>query len=217
MTNRPVLISPSLLSADMARLGEEVRALEEGGADRLHFDVMDSHFVPQLSFGPDVLRALKSWTSLPIDAHLMVSQPHFLVERFLEVGAKSIILHLEIEEDLEKLLKKIKQGGCEVGLALNPETPVSAIEPFQDLLDWVLVMTVYPGLGGQPFLEGMETKIQALEGMKKKSSFKIQVDGGVSSENAGRLRRAGADVLVAGTAIFKSSSYEKAIEILRFS
>ena len=218
-------ISPSLLAADPACLGEEAKRLEQGGADRLHLDVMDGHFVPNLSFGPPVLKALKAHTSLPIDVHLMVSNPLAWVDPFQQAGAASLAFHLESggPEPSEgrsrghQILRAIHQGGLQAGLALHPDTPLWRLEPFLEAADFILVMTVIPGKGGQGLLPQALDRVAAVRALREQQghSFNIQVDGGVTPQNAPRLWEAGADVLIAGTAILGAPDYRQAVQALR--
>jgi ribulose-phosphate 3-epimerase len=221
-------VSPSLLAANPLSLGEEVALIKLSGADRLHLDVMDGHFVPNLSFSPHVLKALKAHTTLPIDVHLMVDDPLRWVEPFQQVGAASLAFHIEAMEtapeeqgdvqvraQVKALCQTILQGGSHVGLALSPNTPVACLDPFLDCVDYVLVMGVVPGKGGQTFLPQTVDRVAAIRENRGKRSFKIQVDGGVTAQNAQALWAAGADVLIAGTAIFSTSDYTQAIDALR--
>ena len=213
----PVRIAPSLLAADFARLGEEVRAIEAAGADWLHLDVMDGHFVPNISFGPVVLRALRRHCTLPFDVHLMIAPADPYLAAFAEAGADLISLHPEAGPHLHRSLETIQALGKQAGVVLNPATPVAAVETVLDLCDLVLVMSVNPGFGGQSFLEGQLPKIAALRRMIDAMGrpIALQVDGGVTPETAPRCIAAGADVLVAGTAVFGAPDYAAAIRALR--
>ena len=212
-----VRIAPSLLAADFARLGEEVRAVERAGADWLHLDIMDGHFVPNISYGPGLVKALKPHCALPFDVHLMIAPVDPYLAAFAEAGAQVISLHPEAGPHLHRSLQTIRALGCKAGVVLNPATPVSAIENVLDLLDLILVMTVNPGFGGQSFLTSQLRKIAALRQMIDASGREIalQVDGGVTVQTAPRCLEAGADVLVAGTAVFGAKDYATAIAALR--
>ena len=214
---RPIRIAPSLLAADFTRLGEEVRAVERAGADWLHLDIMDGHFVPNISFGPGVVKALRPHCALPFDVHLMIAPADPYLAAFAEAGARVISLHPEAGPHLHRSLQAIRALGCAPGVVLNPATPVSAVEHVLDLVDLVLVMSVNPGFGGQSFLASQLSKIAALRAMIAQSGREIalEVDGGVTAETAPRCIQAGADVLVAGSAVFGARDYAAAIAALR--
>lgn len=217
MPPAPVRIAPSLLAADFARLGEEVRAVEAAGADWLHLDIMDGHFVPNISFGPVVVQALRRHCRLPFDVHLMIAPADPYLEAFARAGADLISVHPEAGPHLHRTLQTIKSLGKRAGVVLNPATPVTAVEHVLDLCDLILVMSVNPGFGGQSFLEGQVPKIAALRRMIDASGrdIALQVDGGITAETAPRCIAAGADVLVAGTAVFGAPDYARAIAALR--
>ncbi|HWL81072.1 MAG TPA: ribulose-phosphate 3-epimerase [Roseomonas sp.] len=214
---RPVKIAPSLLAADFARLGEEVAAVEAAGADWLHLDIMDGHFVPNISYGPAVLKALRKHTRMPFDVHLMIAPVDPYLPAFAEAGAQRISLHPEAGPHLHRSLQSIRALGCSPGVVLNPATPVSAIEHVMDMLDLILVMTVNPGFGGQGFIHSQLPKIATLRRMIEATGREIalQVDGGVTAKTAPLCIEAGADVLVAGTAVFGAPDYAAAIAALR--
>ena len=212
-----IRIAPSLLAADFARLGEEVRAVAAAGADWLHLDIMDGHFVPNISFGPGLVKALRPHATIPFDVHLMIAPADPYLAAFAEAGADLISLHPEAGPHLHRSLQTIRGLGKKAGIVLNPATPVAAVEPVLDLCDLVLVMSVNPGFGGQSFIRSQLAKIAALRAMIDASGREIalQVDGGVTAETARDCIAAGADVLVAGTAVFGKPDYAAAIAAIR--
>jgi ribulose-phosphate 3-epimerase len=214
---RPTLVAPSLLAADFARLGEEVRAIAAAGADWLHLDIMDGHFVPNISFGPAVVKALRRHCALPFDVHLMIAPADPYLAAFADAGADLITLHPEAGPHLHRSLQTIRALGRKAGVVLNPATPASAVEPVLDLCDLILVMTVNPGFGGQSFIPTMLPKIATLRAMIDASGrdIRLEVDGGVTPETAPAILEAGADVLVAGTAVFGAPDYAAAIAAIR--
>jgi ribulose-phosphate 3-epimerase len=215
----PILVAPSILAANFSELGREIRRVEEAGADWIHCDVMDGHFVDNISFGPMVVAVARKLTKLPLDVHLMIERADHYLPRFVEAGADSITVHVEAEarHDVEKTLARIRQAGCRAGLTLNPATPFAAVEPFLDRIDLLLVMTVHPGFGGQPFRSEMMEKVRAARAWQKSHNAKlhIEVDGGINAETAKTSTASGADVLVAGTSIFRAPDYGAAIRELR--
>jgi len=219
MSSKRIQISPSILSADMARLAEQAQLVERAGADLLHVDVMDGRFVPNLTVGLPVVRALAGCCSLPLDVHLMIVEPDRWVEQFAAAGAAIVTVQAEATFHLYRTLQSIRQAGARPAVALNPATPPAAIEPVLDQVDMVLVMTVEPGFGGQAFLPGMLPKIEQLAGLcqKRGLTVDIQVDGGINTAVAGPVARAGANILVAGTAIFGAEDPAAAVSQLRRS
>jgi ribulose-phosphate 3-epimerase len=212
-----VLIAPSLLSADFASLATEVARVERGGADMLHVDVMDGHFVPNITMGPLVVRALHKITTLPLDVHLMIEEPDRYIQAFKDAGAARISVHLEVLPHLHRTVQLIKSLGMKAGVAINPATPVSALEDIAPDLDHVLVMSVNPGFGGQTFIPRSESKLRAVRHLLAGigSTALIEVDGGIEHANAALVAAAGADVLVAGQAIFGAADAERATRELR--
>ena len=213
------IISPSILSADFASLGEEVRRIDEAGADWIHVDVMDGHFVPNLTIGPGVVKALRPHTKKPFDVHLMISPVDPFIEGFVEAGADIITVHAEAGPHLHRTLQLIRSFGVKAGVSLNPATPWQAVEPVISDIDLVLVMSVNPGFGGQKFIASQLDKIAALRGLIDgcDADVHLEVDGGVNMDTAAQVLEAGADTLVAGTAVFTGgpSEYAKNIEALR--
>ncbi|HEY4281990.1 MAG TPA: ribulose-phosphate 3-epimerase [Chthoniobacterales bacterium] len=213
------LVAPSILAADFARLADQIVQVEQAGADRIHCDVMDGHFVDNISFGPAVVGVVRKLTSLPVEAHLMIEHADHYLPRFIEAGADWITVHVEPEakHDVSATLKQIRSAGRRAGLTFNPATPFSAVEPFLDDIDLLLVMTVQPGFGGQAFRPEMMEKVDRAAAWKKQrqSSLDIEVDGGINPETARISTEHGANVLVAGTSIFNTKDYAAAIRALR--
>jgi len=212
-----IKIAPSILSADFSRLGEEVRRAEEAGADIIHLDIMDGHFVPNLTFGPMIVKAIRDQTKLPFYVHLMVERPEDYIEEVVEAGGDLIIVHVEACVHLQRVLRMIKDFGVKSGAALNPATPLTTIEYVLEDLDLILIMSVNPGFGGQEFIPSVLPKIRRARRrlMKRGLEMEIAVDGGVNVETAPKIVEAGADVLVAGTAVFGKPDLKKAIQELR--
>ena len=216
-----IQISPSILSADFSQLGSEIKRLEEGGADMIHVDVMDGHFVPNLTIGPPVIKALRNYTKLPFDVHLMISPVHKYIKNFAEAGSDIITIHPEATENLNESISLIKKLNKKVGVSLNPDTDISVIGTELKNIDLVLVMSVFPGFGGQKFIPDVIEKIEKLKLIKneKNFNFDIEVDGGINFENSKSVIEAGANILVSGTTIFKSNNgdIKKNIDTLKLS
>ncbi|MDA9177227.1 ribulose-phosphate 3-epimerase [Candidatus Pelagibacter sp.] len=216
---KKIQISPSILSADFSQLGNEIKRLEEGGADLIHVDVMDGHFVPNLTIGPPVIKALKKNCSIKFDVHLMISPVHKYIDAYADAGADIITIHPEATDDLSSSIKKIKDLGKKVGVSLNPETKVSVIKDHLNQIDLVLIMSVNPGFGGQKFMPEVLDKIKELKNIQKEQNidFDIEIDGGINFENSKMAIEAGANILVSGTTIFKSNNgdIKKNIDLLK--
>ena len=214
-----IKISPSILSADFSKLGNEIKRLEDGGADLIHVDVMDGHFVPNLTIGPPVIKALRSYSTLPFDVHLMITPVHKYIEDYARAGADIITIHPETTDNLESSINLIKKLNKKIGLSLNPDTPIDTIKKNLSSIDLVLIMSVYPGFGGQKFIPEVVNKIKELKNIKKKQNieFDIEVDGGINFDNSKLVIAAGANILVSGTAIFKNNNgdIKKNIETLK--
>ncbi|HGY11327.1 MAG: ribulose-phosphate 3-epimerase [Deltaproteobacteria bacterium] len=211
------LIAPSILSADFSMLGDEIKAVEKAGADWIHIDVMDGHFVPNITMGPIIVQAVKKVTSLPLDVHLMIENPDRYVPDFAKAGADSISVQVEACPHLNRTVQLIKDSGLHAGVVLNPSTPLSSIDWVLENVDFVLIMSVNPGFGGQSFISNSLDKIKMLRRMiqDKELSVMIQIDGGVCDENIEKISLAGVDIFVAGSAIFGSGNYQKTISSFR--
>ncbi len=212
-----IKIAPSILSADFAKLGEEIKEVERAGADWIHVDVMDGHFVPNITMGPLVVEAIRPITDLPLDVHLMIENADQYVEAFANAGADYITVHVEANPHLHRTLQKIRQAGAKPGVVLNPHTPVSAIEPILEDIDLVLFMTVNPGFGGQKFIPSVLKKVKELKAIidDRQLSIDIEIDGGINEETVKDAVEAGANVFVAGSAIFGKEDRESALQAIK--
>jgi len=217
MEENMVKIAPSILSADFTRLGEEVKSVEQAGADYIHIDVMDGHFVPNITIGPMIVEAVRRVTGLPLDVHLMISNPDYFIEDFARAGADIITIHTEAVKHLHRSIQHIRMAGARPGASLNPATPLQVIEYIIENLDMVVIMTVNPGFGGQEFISEMIPKIERLKEMidKRGLNIEIEVDGGINPDNISIVSSAGANVFVAGSAVFGSKDYAQTIRKMK--
>jgi ribulose-phosphate 3-epimerase len=214
---KPVLIAPSVIAADFGYLRADLARAEQGGADMLHVDIMDGHFVPNITFGPDIVKTIKSLTKLPLDVHLMISRPRLYITKFYEAGASNITFHIECEDSISTAITEVVTYGCKVGLCVKPKTPLSAVQEYLGRIDRLLIMTVEPGFGGQKFMPDMMAKVREAVAWREEGKFKydIQVDGGINKYTIWDATRAGAEVMVAGTAVFGQADLAHAIQELR--
>ena len=212
-----VLIAPSILSADFAALGEAIAAAERGGADLIHVDVMDGHFVPNITIGPPVVKSIRRVASVPLDVHLMITDPDSYIEAFVQAGAAMVSVHVEVLPHLHRTLHAIKALGAKAGVVLNPSTPVAALEEIGGDVDYVLVMSVNPGFGGQSFIPRSEHKVTAVRALLDRAgnNAPVEIDGGIDVHNVGRVVAAGARIIVAGSAVFHSGDPERATRELK--
>lgn len=229
-----VKIAPSILSANFLNLEKEIKQVERFGADMLHLDIMDGHFVPNLTFGPGLVKQIRKITNLPLDAHLMIAKPALFIDRFIESGVNYISFHIETDSEYKKLLNRIRKANVKAGIAINPETPIHNVKQVLDYIDYVLIMTVHPGFGGQKYIDDCTPKIQKILEMinqnlssikpvpgprlnrgAQESGIEIEVDGGIDYQTAKLAKEAGANILVAGNFIFSSNNYKEVIKGLR--
>jgi ribulose-phosphate 3-epimerase len=211
------MLAPSILSANFANLESDIKAAEKGGADYFHLDIMDGHFVPNISYGPMIAKTMKKITDVPLDAHLMITNPREYIPKFLDAGVELIYPHIEATYDIFRTVQMIKDLGGKAGITLNPGTPVSNVMPLLDLLDSVMLMSVCPGFGGQSFIPSSMARITELRQLldKHKPEVRIAIDGGVSKDNIAEIRKAGADFFIAGSAVFKADNIEETVRTLK--
>ncbi len=217
MAYNRIEIAPSILASDFARLGEQIKAVESGGADVIHFDVMDGHFVPNISIGIPVLQSIRKATRLPIDVHLMIENPELYIEAFVRAGGNRVLVHQEATPHLDRALEMVREQGAEAGAVINPATPVAMLTDVLDKVDTVLVMSVNPGFGGQKYIPRATEKVTQLNELRarRRASFRIEVDGGIELEHTAELARAGANTFVAGTSIFHTPDPADAVRKMR--
>ena len=216
-TDHRVAVAPSLLSADFARLEDEIAAVEKTGVEFLHLDVMDGHFVPNLTFGPLVVEAISRVSTVPLDAHLMISNPDKYIPNFVDAGAHIVTIHAEASSEVRRDLRQIRKRGAKAGLSINPDNTTQNVEAFLEDVDLLLVMSVFPGFGGQSFMESVLPNVERAVAVREDRGleFAIEIDGGINPETAVRARAAGAEILVAGTAIFRTPDYQRAVDDIR--
>lgn len=217
VNSRTIEIAPSILSADFSKLGEEIQAVERGGATMLHVDVMDGHFVPNITIGLPVVQSIARSTDLPVDAHLMISEPGKYAEQFVFAGARMVSVHVEADAHIHRTLMAIKAAGARAGVVINPATPINELEEILNFVDYVLIMSVNPGFGGQQFIPTAINKVRRLRQMvvERGTDVRIEIDGGIDRANIAEVVAAGADIIVAGSAIFGSADPEAAVRELR--
>ena len=210
-----IKIAPSILSADFSKLADEIKAIDRSGADLIHIDVMDGHFVNNITFGPVLIKSIRDVTDLPFDVHLMINPAHNFIKDFVESGSDTISIHIEISEDIQATIDLIKSFKKKVGLAINPDTDIKQLVPYLDSIDQIIIMSVYPGFAGQSFIENTIDRISSVKKMIEHRQIEIEVDGGINSLVSGRCIDAGSSILVAGSAVFKGSLYRENIQIIR--
>jgi len=208
-------IAPSILSSNFLHLEKEIKAVEHAGADMLHLDIMDGHFVPNLTFGPGIVQQMRSITELPLDAHLMITNPADFIDIFIDAGVNYLSFHIETDSNYTNLFRRIRQRGVKAGIAINPETPLDALPSVLSEIDYVLIMSVHPGFGGQSFIEDSVEKVRKAKQIIGDRQIEIEIDGGVNFETAKPVKEVGVNILVAGSFIFKSNNYKKTIAGLR--
>jgi len=210
-----IKIAPSILSADFSNLATDIKKVEEAGADILHIDVMDGHFVNNITFGPALIKSIRNKSSLPFDVHLMINPADRYIDDFIAAGADTITVHIELQENISNTINQIKSKGKRAGLAINPDTAINKILPYKEIIDQVIIMSVYPGFAGQSFIEETYDRIKILRSILNNSRVDIEVDGGVNAENSTGCVQAGCNILVAGSSVFNSSDYKKNIDDIR--